>query len=49
MAYISIIIIEGNGYTKPIPIGIENLKEMIDKNAYYVNKTNLIENKYDAQ
>ena len=29
---------------KLIPIGIENFKEMIDKNAYYVDKTNLIEN-----
>ena len=27
---------------KHIPIGIENFKEMIDKDAYYVNKTNLI-------
>ena len=34
---------------KLIPAGIENFKEMIDKNAYYVDKTNLIENKYDAQ
>ena len=29
---------------KLVPIGIENFKEMIDKNAYYVDKTNLIEN-----
>ena len=42
MAYISIIIIEGNGYMKLIPIGIENFKEMIDKNYYYIDKTNLI-------
>ena len=28
---------------KLIPTGIENFKEMIDKNAYYVDKTNLIE------
>ena len=27
---------------KLIPTGIENFKEMIDKNAYYVDKTNLI-------
>ena len=27
---------------KLIPAGIENFKEMIDKNAYYVDKTNLI-------
>lgn len=27
---------------KLVPIGIENFKEMIDKNAYYVDKTNLI-------
>ena len=27
---------------KLLPIGIENFKEMIDKNAYYVDKTNLI-------
>ena len=25
---------------KLIPTGIENFKEMIDKNAYYVDKTN---------
>ena len=37
------IIIEGNDYMKLIPIGIENFKEMIDKNAYYVDKTKLIE------
>ena len=28
---------------KLVPIGIENFKEMIDKNAYYVDKTKLIE------
>ena len=27
---------------KLIPTGIENFKTMIDKNAYYVDKTNLI-------
>lgn len=27
---------------KLIPIGIENFKEMIDKNYYYIDKTNLI-------
>ena len=27
---------------KLISTGIENFKEMIDKNAYYVDKTNLI-------
>ena len=27
---------------KLIPTGIENFKEMIDKNYYYVDKTNLI-------
>ena len=27
---------------KLIPTGIGNFKEMIDKNAYYVDKTNLI-------
>ena len=34
---------------KLVPIGIENFKEMIDKNAYYVNKTNLIENVLNEQ
>lgn len=34
---------------KLIPIGIENFKEMIDKNAYYVDKTNLIENVLNEQ
>lgn len=34
---------------KLVPIGIENFKEMIDKNAYYVDKTNLIENVLDEQ
>ena len=29
---------------KLLPIGIENLKELIDKNYYYVDKTNLIAN-----
>lgn len=27
---------------RPLPIGIENFKEMIDKNYYYVDKTNFI-------
>lgn len=34
---------------KLVPIGIENFKEMIDKNAYYVDKTNLIENVLNEQ
>ena len=34
---------------KLVPIGIENFKEMIDKNAYYVDKTNLIENILNEQ
>ena len=34
---------------KLIPIGIENFKEMIDKNTYYVDKTNLIENVLNEQ
>ena len=29
---------------KLVPIGIESFKEMIDKNYYYIDKTNLIEN-----
>lgn len=29
---------------KLLPIGIENFKELIDKNYYYVDKTNLIAN-----
>ena len=34
---------------KLVPIGIEKFKEMIDKNAYYVDKTNLIENVLNEQ
>ena len=34
---------------KLIPTGIENFKEMIDKNAYYVDKTNLIEDVLNEQ
>ena len=34
---------------KLVPIGIENFKEMIDKNAYYVDKTNLIESVLNEQ
>ena len=34
---------------KLVPIGIENFKDMIDKNAYYVDKTNLIENVLNEQ
>ena len=34
---------------KLIPTGIENFKTMIDKNAYYVDKTNLIENVLNEQ
>ena len=31
-------------YVKHVPIGIENFKELIDKNYYYVDKTNFILN-----
>ena len=31
-------------FIKLIPTGIENFKELIDKNAYYVDKTKLIAN-----
>ena len=34
---------------KLIPTGIESFKTMIDKNAYYVDKTNLIENVLNEQ
>lgn len=34
---------------KLLPIGIENFKEMIDKNHYYVDKTNLIQNVLNEQ
>lgn len=34
---------------KLVPIGIESFKEMIDKNYYYIDKTNLIENVLNKQ
>ena len=34
---------------KLLPIGIENFKEIIDKNAYYVDKTNLIQDLLNDQ
>ena len=34
--------IEGDDMMKRIPTGIENFKEMIDKDAYYIDKTNFI-------
>lgn len=34
---------------KLIPTGIESFKTMIDKNAYYVDKTNLIQDVLNEQ
>ena len=39
----SIIVFRGDGFMKIVPTGIENFKELIDKDACYVDKTNLIE------
>ena len=32
---------------KPIPIGIEDFKEIIDKGSYYVDKTKMIQELLD--
>lgn len=34
---------------KPLPVGIENFKELIDKNYYFVDKTNLIRDLINKQ
>ena len=36
-------------FMKLMPIGIESFKTMIDKNAYYVDKTNLIQDVLNEQ
>ncbi len=33
---------------KPIPIGVEDFKEIIDKGSYYVDKTNMIRELLDS-
>lgn len=40
---------KGIGRMKLLPTGIENFKTMIDKSAYYVDKTNFIENVLNEQ
>ena len=37
------VVFRGDGFMKIVPTGIENFKELIDKDACYVDKTNLIE------
>ena len=45
----SIITVKGIGRMKLLPTGIENFKTMIDKSAYYVDKTNFIEDVLNEQ
>ncbi|MCD7958926.1 MAG: AAA family ATPase, partial [Ruminococcus sp.] len=33
---------------KPIPIGVEDFKEIIDKGSYYVDKTDMIQELLDS-
>ena len=40
---------KGINKMKLLPMGIENFKTMIDKSAYYVDKTNFIENVLNEQ
>lgn len=46
---ISIITVKGIDRMKLLPTGIENFKTMIDKSAYYVDKTNFIEDVLSEQ
>ena len=45
----SIITVKGIDRMKLLPTGIENFKTMIDKSAYYVDKTNFIEDVLNEQ